>query len=134
MTDDLSGKNLTDNPENAADKGLSEVLRQWKAPDVPVSLDARVLQSYRRKSGRREPLWRRFFTTSVRVPLPLAIAAMVLMVVSLSLTLSRQPVGRDLPPQVAQAPADQPMVVRTSLAGFEPVEEVNVNVVTEHLQ
>jgi hypothetical protein len=25
---------------------------------------------------------------------------------------------------------DQPMVVRTSLASFEPVEEVNVNVVT----
>jgi len=131
MTDDLSGKNLTG--ESATDRKLSGVLRQWEAPDVPVALDARVLESYRQRKG-REPWWRRFFTTSVRVPLPLAVAAMLLLVASLTFTLSRQPVGRDLPPQVAQAPADQPMVVQTSLAGFEPVEEVNVNVVTEHLQ
>lgn len=133
MTDDLSGRNQADNPDDAADKRLSSVLRQWKAPDVPVGLDARVLRSYRRKRG-PEPLWRRFFTTSVRVPLPLAVAAMILLLVSLTLTLSRPAVEGKLPPQMAQAPADQPMVVKTSLAGFEPVEDVNVNVVTEHLQ
>jgi len=134
MTDDWPAKHVEGSAEDQYDPELRSVLRQWEAPDVPASLDARVLDSYRRHMN-REPLWRRFFTTSVRVPLPVAVAAMALLVIALALAVSRPVSERCLPAQhAAQAPADQPIVVRTSLAGFEPVEDVNLSVVTEQLQ
>ncbi len=133
MTDDWQAKDVRDSAEDHCDPELTSVLHEWKAPDIPASLDARVLDSYRRQMT-REPLWRRFFTTSVRVPLPVAVAAMTLLVVALGVAVSRPAVVPPQPGQYVQAPADQPMVVRTSLAGFEPVEEVNVSVVTEQLQ
>ena len=122
-----------DNVEDQGDPALRSVLREWKAPEVPASLDARVLDSYRRKVN-REPFWRRFFTASVRVPLPLAVAVMMLFAVALALALSRPGVQSAVPAQYVQAPADQPIVARTSLAGFEPMEEVNVSVVTEQVK
>jgi hypothetical protein len=116
------------------DPELRSVLREWEAPEVPASLDARVLDSYRRKMN-PEPFWRRFFTSSVRVPLPLAVAVMALLVIALTLALTR-PVGQPLlPAQYVQAPAaDPPIVARTSLAGFEPAEELSVSVVTEQVK
>lgn len=133
MTDDWPAKHVEGSAEDQYDPELRSVLRQWEAPDVPASLDARVLESYRRQTS-REPLWRRFFTTSVRVPLPVAVAAMALLMIALALVVSRPVSERSLPAQQVQAPADQPIVVRTSLAGFEPVEDVNLSVVTEQLQ
>lgn len=133
MTDDWRAEDEKDNAEDRSDPALRSVLREWEAPQVPASLDARVLDSYRRKVS-REPFWRRFFTTSVRVPLPLAVAVMALLVIALALALSRPGVEPGVPAQFVQAPADQPIVARTSLAGFEPVEEVNVSVVTEQVK
>ncbi len=133
MTDDWRAKDGMDNAEHDCDPALRSVLREWEAPEVPSSLDARVVDSYRRKVN-REPFWRRFFTTSVRVPLPMAVAVMMLLAIALALAVSRPGTERTLPAQYVQAPADQPIVVRTDLAGFEPVEEVNVSVVTEQIK
>jgi len=133
MTDDWRAKDGTKEAEDHGDPALRSVLREWRAPEVPPSLDARVRDSYRRKVN-REPVWRRFFSTSVRVPLPLAVAVMALLVIALALAISRPGVQPALPAQYVQAPADQPLVVRTNLAGFEPADEVNVSVVTEQLQ
>jgi len=132
MTDDWRAKDNNDNVEDR-DQAVRSLLREWEAPEVPASLDARVLDSYRRKVN-REPFWRRFFTASVRVPLPVAVAVMALLVIALALAMSRPGVERTLPGQYVKAPADQPIVARTSLAGFEPVEEVNVSVVTEQVK
>lgn len=132
MTDDWR-QDDKNNSEDRYDPTLRAVLREWEAPEPPASLDARILESYRRKVN-REPFWRRFFTSSVRVPLPVAVAVMALLVVALALVVSRPGTERNLPTQYVQAPADQPIVARTSLAGFEPMEEVNVSVVTEQIK
>lgn len=51
---------------------LSEVLEAWEAPHAAPALDQRILASYRQQVN-RVPFWRRFFTTSIPVPLPLVV-------------------------------------------------------------
>ncbi len=115
------------------DPELGRMLSLWRAPDVPGGLDQRMLESYRAATARRA-WWRRFFEISIPVPLPVAVAALVLLVVS-ALVLLRQPsVPRDAITAGqgggAQT-ADESLVTRTSLAGFEPVDDMNVAVVSE---
>ncbi|RPI24422.1 MAG: hypothetical protein EHM61_17155 [Acidobacteria bacterium] len=133
MTDDRLDKDGSGSAPYGSDPELTSALRQWKAPGVSDALDARILDSYRRRVS-REPLWRRFFTTSVRVPLPVAVAVMALLVIALTLVVNRPAAGVIAPGQYVQATADQPVVARTSLAGFQAVEEVNVSVVKEQRQ
>jgi hypothetical protein len=122
-----------DEPER--DEALSRLLTQWTPPSVPESLDERVLASYRRQVS-RAPFWRRLFTTSIRVPLPVAVAALILLLLSAA-ALLRNPASRPEEPQLSRAAGgartasvgDQPVVTRTSLAGFQPVAEMNVTVV-----
>lgn len=120
------------------DEPLSRVLQSWEPPGVPASLDERVLASYRRELGRTS-LWRRLFTTSVRIPLPIAVAALLLFLLSAVMALRRTPLAQPTEPQRATTEentltarrADPPVVTRTSLAGFEPVAEINVTVVRQ---
>jgi len=133
MNDDWRAKNGIYDADDEADPRLRSLLREWQAPDVSRSLDARVLDSYRREVN-RQPFWARFFTTSVRVPLPLAVAVMALLAIALALAVRTPDVGRTLPAQHVEAPSDEPIVVRTNLAGFEALEEVSVSVVTEQLK
>ncbi|MBS1809141.1 MAG: hypothetical protein JST84_13340 [Acidobacteria bacterium] len=59
---------------------LTDVLKAWQPPNVPASLDQHILASYRQQMN-RVPFWRRFFTTSIPVPLPIiAIQAMLFLV------------------------------------------------------
>jgi hypothetical protein len=113
------------------DPELQRLLEEWKAPSASDSLDRRILASYR-AHVRPRPLWRRFFTASVRVPLPVAIAAALVFVFAL---WGARP--RTAPLQSAatltglrQASQEEIRVVsRASLAGFMPVEEMSVSVV-----
>jgi hypothetical protein len=118
------------------DDELSRLLERWSAPVVPDGLDERVLAAYRRQTGAREAWWSRLFTGSVRVPLPVAVGVLMLLIVTAALAL-RPPVpsptagttGPSGPVQTARR-ADMPVVSRTSLAGFQPVDEVTATVVT----
>jgi hypothetical protein len=93
------------------DPKLSELLREWKVPGAPASLDARVL-------GPRKSWWHFLFTGSIRVPVPvgIAIAAMLLIMAG---ALLRRP-----------APAMEPSSL--SLVDFRPVTDLNVRVIRAH--
>lgn len=60
---------------------LTDVLKEWQAPNVAPSLDQRVLASYRQQVH-RVPFWRRFFTTSIPVPLPLIVIQAMLFLIA----------------------------------------------------
>ena len=119
------------------DDELHRLLDRWSAPVVPDGMDERVLAAYRRHTGGGEPWWSRLFTASVRVPLPVAVGVLMLLIVTAALAL-RPPVapptagttGPSEPVQAARR-ADMPVVSRTSLAGFQPVDEVTATVVTD---
>jgi hypothetical protein len=123
------------------DQAMSRLLEQWTAPAVSDSLDERVLASYRREIG-AVPLWRRLLSTSIRVPLPVAVAAMLLLLVAMAFALRRTALRAPDEQQLAGNGGatlsarvnDQPIVTRTSLAGFEPVAEMNVTVVQGDLK
>jgi hypothetical protein len=125
---------VTNEPQR--DESLSRLLEQWEPPCVPESLDERVLASYRRQVG-GAPLWRRLFSTSIRVPLPVAVATLLLLLLAAAAVFLQTPSTRPEEPQQAviaggtrtAMSADQPVVTRTSLAGFQPVAEMNVTVV-----
>jgi hypothetical protein len=119
------------------DEELSRMLARWPAPAVPESLDERVLARYRR-DVRKTPVWMRFFTTSVRVPLPIALAALILLLVSTVVALRRPadidtaaPLLTNQDLQLSPYRLETAIVSRTTLAGFEPVSEMNISVVRE---
>jgi hypothetical protein len=94
--------------EPTNDPKLSKLLREWRAPDAPPSLDARVL-------GSQKKWWSFLLTGSIRVPVPVgvAIAAVLLLMAA---ALVRQP---------AAAPVASPV----SLVDFRPVDDLNVRVI-----
>ena len=94
--------------EPTDDPKLSELLREWKVPGAPPSLDTRVL-------GERKRWWSFLLTGSIRVPVPVgvAIAAMLLAM------------GAALLRQRAEASVASPV----SLVDFRPVEDLNVRVI-----
>lgn len=111
----------------ARDPELGRLLSLWRTPAVPEGLDRRILEGFRGATARRA-WWRRLFELSIPVPLPVAAAALLLLVVS-ALVLLRQPASpRE---SIAAMTADESLVTRTSLAGFEPVDDMNVAVVAE---
>ena len=120
-----------DEPE--PDPELARLLQEWTAPALPDSLDERVRALFRSRAPRR-PIWRRFFATSIRVPLPVALALLL----ALLLTALWRP--RDRAPDVESAESSAPTRaarqetqpgLKSSLAGFEPVREMNVTVLPE---
>jgi hypothetical protein len=133
MTEDTSRESTTRGNQGIEDPELRRVLRLWEAPAVPASLDERMLASFQRQTA--APWWRRLFTASVPVPLPVAVAVLLLLLVSAAIAL-RRPVGTT--PEVQQtadvvrsvARLDAPVVTHTSLAGFQPVADMNVTVVS----
>jgi membrane-associated protease RseP (regulator of RpoE activity) len=122
------------------DDELHRLLERWSAPVVPDGMDERVLAAYRRQTGSREPWWTRLFTASVRVPVPVAVGVLMLLIVTAMLAL-RPPVapptagtaGPSEPVQAARH-ADVPVVSRTNLAGFQPVDQVTATVVTDRAE
>jgi hypothetical protein len=119
--------------EDEKDPELSRLLRCWGPPAVSEGLDERVLAAYRRRSG---SLWRRLLSAELRVPLPLAAALLLILFVSAALALRRPaPDAAAAKPAAGEVQsarrAEPPLVTRTSLAGFRPVEEIGVSVVKE---
>jgi hypothetical protein len=119
------------------DEELERLLGRWSAPAVPDGMDERMLAAYRRQVRTAEPWWSRLFTASIRVPVPLAVGLMMLLLVTAALALrpavpppTAGPTGPTAPVQAARH-ADAPVVTRTDLAGFRPVDEVTATVLEE---
>jgi hypothetical protein len=94
------------------DPKLSALLKEWKLPGAPASLDARVL-------GTRPKWWRFLFAGSIRVPVPIGIAIAAL-VLFMAAALERQ-----------RGPAPPPSPV--SLVDFRPVSDPHVRVIGHRL-
>jgi len=113
---------------------LSRLLRCWGPPAVTGDLDQRVLRAYRRQTG---SWWRRLVGAEIRVPLPVAALLVLLLIVSTVLALRPAPAGGSAATPASREPVQaarrqEPAVVtHTSLAGFQPVEEMQVTVVQE---
>ena len=133
--DDLTGirdPRSEEPPER--DEELGGVLRLWRAPAVPDALDERILGAFRRVTGHR-PWWRRWLSVSIPVPLPVAVAALLLLLVSAALVLRRPATQAPGEPQLAAVTRtadhrDSTSGTQASLAGFQPVEDMNVTVIT----
>ena len=97
---------------------------------APEGMDARILAAYRREFGSGRG-WRR----SRRVPLPVAALVPVGLIVGAALVLRARPAGEGAaaptrhPDAVQAAHYDPPLVTATSLAGFEPIDDVQAIVV-----
>lgn len=118
------------------DPALRRVLREWQDPEIPETLDSRILADYR-VTTRKESLWRRFFAASVRVPLPVAVAAMMLLLLAGIVALQRPtepkmgPTAQSGSDRIDAVYKEDPVVTHTSLEGFQPVSDVNVTVSEE---
>ena len=138
MTDRTPGIKRTDLAEDR-DPGLNGVLQEWRVPEASRDLDRRILEDYR-KATRSRSLWHRFFFTSVRIPLPVAVAALVLLFISAAAVIRHQPDVTRVPPATTgsgglqAAHNEPPLVIHTSLEGFQPVSDANVTVMEEHQQ
>ena len=127
---------MTDERETMRDEKLQGLLRKWEAPVVPDGMDERVMAAYRREAGTAEPFWKRWFATSIRVPVPVALVVALLLIFTAALAM--RPVS---PPPTAVTPDTSgpvrsaqravPVVTGTSLAGFQPVTEITASVVQE---
>jgi hypothetical protein len=121
------------------DPALKRVLQEWRAPEVSGDLDRRIMEDYRKTTGARS-LWRRFLFTSVRVPLPVAVAALALLFIAAAVAIRRQPDLTTVPPAtmgpggLQASHSEPPLVIHTSLEGFQPVPDVNVTVMEENRQ
>jgi len=90
------------------DQKLSALLKEWRAPNAPASLDARVLGPHRR-------WWSFLLSGSIRVPVPvMGVIAAILVVMTVAL--------------VRQRPA-APLSTRIDLADFRPTQDLNVRVI-----
>lgn len=121
-------------PDPEHDPELARLLQDWAVPALPDSLDERVKTLFRTRAP-RVPLWRRFFATSIRVPLPAVLAALLLLLAAAFWRPSAPS-----PDEVESAESSEPTRsarhesrpgLTGSLAGFEPVSEMNVTVLSE---
>ncbi len=101
------------------DPKLSELLKEWRVPDAPVSLDARFFGAcapgVRVPDARRQPLWSFLMTGSIRVPVPLMAAVAAILILMAFALLRKQ--------------AAVPAVPSVNLAEFRPVQDLNVRVI-----
>jgi hypothetical protein len=95
------------------DKELNQLLRQWKAPATPASIEQRVLP-------RNGPWWRWLFVGAIRVPVPVAVATVALLALLFYFRTS------DKPKPERQNAAQSGTV---SLADFQPVRQLEPRVI-----
>jgi hypothetical protein len=137
MIDDCTAREGPESSDAERDPALRQILEEWRLPPATEKLDARVLASYRQLM-KTKTWWRRFFAGSISVPVPVAAAILALLLVSAALALrpwggARIPAAKSSVSGSLQAShVEQPVIIHTSLSGFEPVAEVNVSVVPEH--
>jgi hypothetical protein len=95
------------------DPQLTELLRSWRVPNAPPSLDARV-------SGVRRNWWAFLLTGSIRVPVPVGIATLVILLA----------MGGALLRLREAEPAASASAI--NLMEFQPVGDLNVRVFRHH--
>lgn len=91
-------------------------------PDL-AQMDDRILAAYRREIRSSRDLWHR----SLRIPLPVAALLLVGLFVCAALVTRERSSGRATgrsSPAVQAVRYDPPLVTNTSLAGFEPVDDL----------
>jgi hypothetical protein len=111
------------------DEALREVLERWEADDMPAGAQDRMLARYRRQYV---PWWRRWSAAPLRIALPVAVS--LLLVAGAALLRLRSPSQPDRVQDPVAAPstvAASAPAPRSSLAGFQPMDEVTATVVTE---
>jgi hypothetical protein len=118
-------------PEPEPDAALGRLLQEWTVPALPDTLDHRVQALFRQRIQKRS-LWRRLFATSIRVPLPVAVALLLILAAALWLPHRRRPElemeSAEKAEPTRSARAETAPTRHASLAGFEPVREMNVTV------
>jgi hypothetical protein len=90
------------------DQELSHLLRQWRAPQAPASLQEKFFPL-----AGREPWWRWLLNGSIRVPVPAFLAAMMLLLAVFSI--------------LGRKPAPPPRAV--TLADFQPVKQLQIRII-----
>ena len=121
----LSGMNkeMEDDPE------LARCLKQWRVPGPTAALDERVFAAYVQRNNRRH-FWSRF--PAITVPLPVA-SAVALAMLLMAFSIVRRP-ERPTPSlsegamMLASGSTGSPVITSLSLAGFLPVDDINVSV------
>lgn len=92
---------------------LRRVLREWEAPETPATLDAKALHAFR--ASRRPPIWQRFWTFRVSIPVP--VLAVALLLIAASVWMAQ----RNAPPSRPAAPSGY--ITRLESAGFQPLPD-----------
>ena len=98
---------------------LNSVLREWKAPEPPSTVDARVRAAY--QAAHRPSLWRRIWSAQVTIPVP-ALAAALLLLLAPVLWLQLRP-RPPAPLPAAVTPAGSGYMTRLETAGFKPLPD-----------
>jgi hypothetical protein len=94
---------------------FNRLLHEWRAPDLPSSLEARIAGAYRTKLTcpyRQPPFYRRWWTARISIPVPLLGLALLLVAM---LFWFRSKSAPGLPPETAG------VVTRVNATGFEPL-------------
>jgi hypothetical protein len=93
------------------DDPLQEVLREWKAPEPPAALDARVRAAYR--AAYRPWSWSVLWKTRISVPVP---ALAVLIVLALAWLVQFRSAPAPVPPSAGRG-----YLTRLDETGFQPL-------------
>jgi hypothetical protein len=125
----------TTDPE--PDPELARLLKEWTVPAIPDSLDERVTALYRSRVP-RPPLWRRLVRAEIRIPLPVAVALIAALLLAVWAPWKQPPPmeagGSDGSPRAVRLERPSPTATGArgpSLAGFEPVSEMNVTLIPQ---
>jgi hypothetical protein len=109
---------------------LGSILREWKAPDAPASLDARMLAAYRER--RRSSAWQGLWSARISVPVPL-LAALLLIAAAVFLEFRAQPTPARpvlrMESQLVSLPEGGGCVTRLNATGFQPLPNGDARVV-----
>lgn len=92
------------------DDELKQLLREWRAPNAPPALAAKLFP--------KQPLWRWLLTGSIRVPVPIGIALSLAFAALIYWSATHR----------AQS---QPANDSKSISDFQPIERVELRLVKE---
>jgi hypothetical protein len=114
------------------DEELRTLLRSWEVEGAPPHLAGRVLEGYRSLVGRPR-WWRKLLAMPVRLPAPVAVALAALLLALGYLAGRGTPVPGSAPPPPEMMAAEAqvarfPLMTQTQLAGFQPLDEVKVEI------
>ncbi len=106
-----SGADGSEVADDAVDRELNSLLKQWQAPTASAALDIQVTAAYRREIH-RPPFWQRVFTTRIAVPVPVAAIMLVALAATTFLAV------RSFQPSVAKT--DKTVAPITQAKALEP--------------